>query len=95
MPEEIQIRDADGSESAESASVRKAKRLTAETTLTALSAGQAERLSLDEINAKERRFGTRKAMGPPLAEGTSEATFAVTVETAEEVAPIEPLQPED
>lgn len=93
MPEEIQIRDADGSESAAEASVRKAKGLTAETTLTALRTAQAERLSLDEINAKERRFGPRKPMGPPLAEEPSEPTARAA--EIEEIAPVEPIQLED
>jgi hypothetical protein len=88
MPEEIQIRDADGSQEAGEASTKKSKHSTAETTRSALSDLRPERLSLEELNARESRFGARKAMGPPLTE-TSTVARADTME--EEIPPTEPL----
>lgn len=91
MPEEIQIRDADGSESASEASVGEAVQPSTETTLSALGA-QPERLSMDELNEREARFGARKPMGPLLAESPLEAPLAAI---AEEVSPIDPLPLEE
>ena len=88
MPEEIQIRDADGSQGTSEASTKKSKHSTAETTRSALSDLRPERLSLEQLNTRESRFGARKAMGPPLTE-TSTVARAEAVE--EEIPPTEPM----
>ncbi|MGK7914819.1 MAG: hypothetical protein AB4038_04635 [Prochloraceae cyanobacterium] len=90
MSEEIQIRDADGSENVSKGSVARSTQLSSEVTLNALSAVQAERLSLDELEARESRYGQRKPMGPPMAEDTSSVT--ARAETPDLVEPIEPMQ---
>lgn len=88
MPEEIQLRDADGSQEAGEASAKKSKHSTAETTRSALGDLRPERLSLEELNTRESRFGARKAMGPNLTETPS---LARTEAMEEDIPPTEPM----
>ena len=90
MPEEIQIPDPDGSETASTASTGEATQQSAETTRRSLSAAESDRLSLEQLEAREARYGRRKPMGPPLTEEPEAAARAVAVE--EEVAESEPTQ---
>ena len=90
MPEEIQIRDPDGSETASTASTGQASQQSAEATLRSLSAAESERLSLEQLEAREARYGARKPMGPPLSE-EPEATARAVV-AGEEVPESEPIQ---
>ena len=90
MPEEIQIRDPDGSDAASTASTNEATQQSTETTRRSLSAAESDRLSLEQLEAREATYGTRKPMGPPFTEEPEAAARAVAVE--EEVSESEPTQ---
>ena len=89
MPEEIQIQDPDGSETASTASTGQASQQSTEETLRSLSTAESERLSLEQLEAREARYGTRKPMGPPLSEEPETTARAVA---EEEVTESEPIQ---
>lgn len=91
MPEEIQIPDPDGSETASTASTGEATQQSAETTRRSLSAEESDRLSLDQLEAREARYGTRKPMGPSSTAELGAAAQAVAVEE-EGVSESEPTQ---
>ncbi len=97
MPEEIQIMDPDGTESASTGSAGQAEQPTTDMTMRALSAVEAERLSLEQLEAREARYGTRKPMGPPLIdepEGAGEAMLAGGAAVTEDVEAMDPMEVE-
>ena len=93
MPEEIQIPDPDGSETSSTASTGEAIQQSVETTRRSLSAAESERLSLEQLEAREATYGTRKPMGPSFTEEPEAAARAAAEE--EEVPESEPTQPPD
>ncbi len=93
MSEEIRIKDPDGSENASTASVTQAQQPSVDSTMRALSSAQSERLSLQQLEAREARYGRRKPQGPLLTENSEETTRAVTAE--DEVEAVEPMELEE
>ncbi|NEO46738.1 MAG: hypothetical protein F6K55_22510 [Moorea sp. SIO4A3] len=87
MPEEIQIQDPDGSETTSTASTGQASQQSAEATIRSLSTAESERLSLEELEAREARYGARKSMGPSLPEEPEAVPRAVVVEEVPESEP--------